>query len=792
MPPVFIKKVGVVFLSENENNANPNENADAGHDHTTNMDHENSSHHSHTERRQNEHTSAEHQHKELSQEHNPKEKTHLKFWNNEKSWHSGTKEVKSNKSVLQLIIDNKKIIIILIMIFLLAFGIRGHLLRYTYLFEFDAFYHARVVEELVMTGSVAKIDPLAYYEIAGGAISPPVSLYHVVSAGLYKIVSLGQPFNKELLMWSIQFFPVIFGSLIAILMYFLGKEVFNSRKIGLITAFVTAVTPAFAYRTMAGAQGDNSFGFIWFVLGMIFLVRTTKTKGMDKWALINAALSGLMFGLMAMSWSMYLMIPIIIIAYLIIGLIVVASKESDSDEPIFKRESFAFALKMFISILVFHILCTIYGENWVADSMIQISVAISHIGIGLDTSATFWLLTILSIVVAGICIFFISKMKNDSKKLILIIAIILSYIILFALFFAFLTVPDLIDRTTISSMVGEESIGNQFFGTKYNSLIVFPWVAIILFPICLYIFRKEDSHTGLIFFFWILLTLFMAWYKLKFTFVFGLAIAPAAAIVGYMLLEGLKKFNMEKGIEAKIIIGTLLLLVLFGVGASARFFPDYVPFVDQNPQWQNAIDWINTNTPADAKLFNWWDQGHIISFLTERKVTTDNRNYSGAVNQKIADFIITTDINYGYTIAAKEFGSDYLVLDSTMFEGAGSFAYYQANSVDSKFAQKYYNGPINIMNCVDNNGAINIVCGGNSIPRAQWNAISSKWKSTPDDFQNGTIPVYYYRTNDQLLVLNKEVNNTNLAKIWMNSDETNKYYETAYNKGGIAIFKIKK
>ncbi len=52
--------------------------------------------------------------------------------------------------------------------------------------------------------------------------------------------------------------------------------------------------------------------------------------------------------------------------------------------------------------------------------------------------------------------------------------------------------------------------------------------------------------------------------------------------------------------------------------------------------------------------------------------------------------------------------------------------------------------------------------------------------------------MFYYRSGLNVLVLNTAMNNTNLAKVWTNSDETSKYYETAYNKDGVLILKIKK
>ncbi|MFA5125904.1 MAG: STT3 domain-containing protein [archaeon] len=690
------------------------------------------------------------------------------------------------QQVTQTIWDNRTIIILLIAIFLLAFGIRGHLLRYTYLFEFDAFYHARLVESLVTTGSIPTIDPNVYYQVSGGVLSQPASVYHYISAAFYYIVAFGQPYSKALLMWSMQINPVIFGSLICVLLYFLTKEIFDNKKIGLITAFIAAVTPAFAYRTMAGAQGDNAFGFLWMVIGFIFFVRSIKANGLNKTTLVNAALAGLFFGLMAMTWRMYLLIPLIVILYSLFAIVWIASREESENKDFKSTKAFAFAVKVIISMIIFHVLSFIYGEDWINDALGYVARA-AH----LSTSLTLILVLVAGIAAILLSIFFISRTGKENKKLFSSLVIIGLYVGFIVMIFMFLTVPDLSDRTSIGSMIGEESVGNQFFGTKYNSLIIFPWLAIILLPIGLYLFRnKENFHTAIIYFFWTIITLFMAWYTLKFTFVFGLAIAPAAAIVCYTLLEGLKKFEINKGIEMKVIMLALFFLVVFGVGASARFFPDYVPYNDEHPEWVAAQSWIIQNTAQDAKFFNWWDQGHILAFTTDRKFSTDNRNASGEANQALAKFATTNDTNEAYTIASKTTGADYIILESTMFASLPTFEYYVADKIDGKLSEKYYKANFRVLNCQDNNSTV--ICEGTSISREEWDKLSDKWKQVPDDFQNGSEPLFYYRTNDQLIILNQAMNNTNLAKIWTNSDETSKYYEDVYSKQGVKIFKIKK
>ena len=117
--------------------------------------------------------------------------------------------------------------------------------------------------------------------------------------------------------------------------------------------------------------------------------------------------------------------------------------------------------------------------------------------------------------------------------------------------------------------------------------------------------------------------------------------------------EALKKMNIDKGTEAKTTIIVLGFLLVLGVGASAIFVPDYAPFPNSNPEQIETINWINQNTPTDAKFFNFWNEGHVLALHTERKYSSDNRNASAEANALYAEFNITTDTNRGYEIVTK-------------------------------------------------------------------------------------------------------------------------------------------
>ncbi|MGI6589583.1 MAG: STT3 domain-containing protein [Candidatus Iainarchaeum sp.] len=698
-------------------------------------------------------------------------------------------------TTLKKIYDNRVIIILLLAIFLLAVGVRSDLMKYpgNYLFEPDASYHARMILNLVRDGSVPNPDNLNYYQVEGGIGNQAPSVYWYLSAILYLIISIGQPFSKDLLLWSVKFFPAIFGALISIAMYFLAKEVFNDKRVALITAFLAAITPAFVYRTMSGAQGDNSLGFLWMVIGFYFFVKAVKTKTLTKKDILNSVLAGIFFLIMSMTWRMYILIPTILIPYTLFSLIYIACT-STKEKDVKQNEVLIFIAKIILSLGLFSILFLLGGFYFSQDPVFWLFSVASYAAtlIPLD-AGIITLLLIAALIIFTAIAYFISNTTKETKKTIWTITVLGLYIVFFIVVALFIVEPDIMvkDRTSISSMVGEESVGNPYFGTKYNALIVLPWLGLILLPLGLFLFKKNDLHPSVLMWVWTLVTLFMAWYKLKFTFVFGLGLVAGGSIVAFIIFEMQKKFKLEKGVEAKITILALIFIVLLGVGATARFVPDYAPFPNQDQGTIDRMDWIIKNTPNDAKFFNWWNEGHVLALTTERRFSTDNRNASTEANQAYARFIITPDHELAYEIASKEIGADYILLESDLIGAMSSFEDYNLNRLaPSEVRGKYSIGNYNILNCVDNNTIIS--CGGNNIPREQFMLFSDKWKTTPDAFPDGTNPVFYYRTNDQLLILNKAMNNTNFAKVFTNSDETSKYYEEVYSKNGYKIYKILK
>ncbi len=690
---------------------------------------------------------------------------------------------------------NRMQLALLLLIFALAFGIRAHLFKYEYMFGFDSYYHARMVETVLEQGDIPRNDQLAYYFI-GGVPPPRNQFFWYFSAALYKVGSI--PFtlgtyNKELWVEFVKFLPALFGALISVAMFFVGKE-FYSKRVGYFMAFFAAIVPSFVYRTLAGFFEEDSLGFLWLVIGLVFFARALKNPVFNRKHFLNAVLAGAFFGVMALTWDLFLLIPIILVLYFVFALMNIYPNQGFSKTIDFAK-LFGTSFLMMISIAT-----ASYGLSWIqsAQGYALGSVFKALAAVGASTEMAGVMMLGLFIAFAALMLFLAHKKENATIKL---ISTILLYVFVIAIVYMFLTTPVLFqEQTVLGQTVGEENTGKQFFGIKYNALIVFPWLALLLIPIRL--FRDKRDHLSAMIFFWVLITLFMAWYKLKFTYTFGLPIAAAAGII---VAEAFYYVGNRTTFEKKTVALSLGFMLLIGIASASIFVPDKVPHIENRyPDWKGMLLWMQDpeNIPVDAKMFNWWDNGHWISFIGERAVSADNRNASFEGNRDFALFVTASDVNQRLSIA-KEYDFDYVILASDMFASMGSFAHYGYNTMDNmdpRVAQFYLTQHFAIpCSGSEQQGRIVYNCGGtNNIPAEQMNSIATKWNTNVyrvETLPNGlTVPTYLYRgeDNSEIYLVDPPVNQSTLARLWFKEPETMQYFEEVYALNGMRIFKVKK
>ncbi|MCX8190179.1 MAG: hypothetical protein N3F05_03045 [Candidatus Diapherotrites archaeon] len=698
---------------------------------------------------------------------------------------------------------DKKAALILFFIFLLAYTIRCYNVQpgYDYFFEFDSFYHTRMLGYVIRDGAPPEIDSNTYFGLAPEEKATPFDgrFFWYFSAALYKIFSLGHGYNKALLVDTVKVLPALYGAIISVLMFFFGKELFG-RKVGFVTAFATATMQAYAYRTMGGFFEDDSLGFLGLVVGFIFFFRALKS-GISKEGIINAVLAGFFFAFMGWSWPMYPLIPIILFLSLPF-VIVLAFSSSKTSEAIGRIKTIL--LYYLIAILVFTaLLMPFRGLSWINSASNYILSAVpfdpEKTGIGGYIAIGF-----TSVILAMFVFLIFAALKDNPNRTLFFRA--LCAMMLFATF-AFVLAATIIDpgkffserfveKGVFGSTVGEESAGKDTFGYKYNMQIIFPWLILAVAPI--WVFLKKDDWLSPYAVVWIAIGLFMAWHKLKFTYSFGLPVALAGGFFAAMVFHTIEHLEKNKMMLSKRILLLAIAFLLFGsIAASYYYMLQHPPNIEEEPEWKRMLWWIHDNTPKEAKIFNWWGSGHWIAFIAERNPFSDNRNLHWEISDgEYARFAVTEDINEGLAII-KRYNPDYVLLSSDNFAGFASLYIYAYNvhkdnlATDPKTKNKVMYAFGNCINCKEIDG--NYKCGEFAISKEQMIAIPEKWQSKPTatDPQTGT-PVWYYRdlNNSVLCTVGPSLNNSMFAKLWFGIPELSEYFEIAHVELGAGVLKL--
>ncbi len=626
---------------------------------------------------------------------------------------------------------HKKEIFFVFLIFLLAFGVRGQLMVYDLMFEFDSYFHARIGEYVAKTLTIPAYDPGAYYQLAaqGGADMPREgAFFWIFSVALFKIFTLNATFNKESWIVAIKIMPALFGALACIGLYFLGREMYG-KKVGAVIAIVAAAMPAFAYRTMAGWFEDDSIGFMWMVFGFYFFVRAIKSAELNRFTIINSFLAGLFFTFMGWSWGGFITVPLILGGYLLFTLAMLW----------FRKESFEkiknIAINFAIVFLVFSVLVTaVNGSNWI-------------------TTTTGYLTKYLPVDAASI-----GNIQSGGNS----------------------------QSSVYSITVGEEQHGFKFWGNKYSALILLPFLAI---PLLLYrLLRKKDDIVSPIFLFWILLTMVMAFTKLKFTFYFGIPVAMSAGIVINEFLEYMGKMQ---SFEKKIVAMGFGFIMLVGIAAGMFFVPQNVPQIEENTGWKESLYWLKDNTPAGSKMFNWWDEGHWISFIGERNVITDNRNKMLSANAAVASFLLAPTEGEA-TAIVKKYGSDYVIVSEDLVGKMGSLGLYAFGVADSR-TDDYFSQQISCQIATDSlTKQKTFNCGNNTLTEAQYMALPSIWISEPNQTIGQTQRAFVYRNEsaNSLFLLNKAANEAFVTKLFFAPDAIQNF-ELVYSNKQVRVYKVK-
>ncbi|RLF42662.1 MAG: hypothetical protein DRN18_02025, partial [Thermoplasmata archaeon] len=170
----------------------------------------------------------------------------------------------------------------------------------------DPYYNMRVVKKLYETGhypywNVNDPDPLLNYPIGKANSRPP--LFNTLFVVLAKFLSLFMnPIDAIGL--SMQFLPSLYGALLVIPVYFIGRLLFG-RKAGLIAAILVPLIPIHlgsGHGSAYSLADHDSFILLLGTTLYFFILRSLHESDIKK-SMIFAGMAGVFLGMEVLSWA---------------------------------------------------------------------------------------------------------------------------------------------------------------------------------------------------------------------------------------------------------------------------------------------------------------------------------------------------------------------------------------------------------------------------------------------------------------------------------------------------------
>ncbi|MCK5234747.1 MAG: glycosyltransferase family 39 protein, partial [Candidatus Aenigmarchaeota archaeon] len=158
----------------------------------------------------------------------------------------------------------------------------------------DPFYFYRTSLDMMNNNFHLVFDTLRYFPTGMDPhVAPPLVFY--LPAVMYKLIAIIIP-SLSYLEWA-KLYPAFMGALMGVVMYLIGKELFN-RKVGLLAGFLLAVNTSTLYRTAAGFIEKEPTAIVFILLAFYFFVHALKKN-----STVSAVNAGLSLLMMNMAWG---------------------------------------------------------------------------------------------------------------------------------------------------------------------------------------------------------------------------------------------------------------------------------------------------------------------------------------------------------------------------------------------------------------------------------------------------------------------------------------------------------
>ncbi|MEK6902736.1 MAG: hypothetical protein AABX02_04080, partial [archaeon] len=516
--------------------------------------------------------------------------------------------------------------------------------------------------------------------------------------------------------------------------------------------------------------------------GLVFFVRATRDPMWKRENIVNAVLAGVSFALMAITWSAFnQLVPVLLgIGFLQFVLWI--------SENHFEKAKH-YAQLWGISFIIFAIAATFESGTFWLEQFGGFLGPLFLRNAEIIKAPEVAVFLLLFFGFTALLYHLKSRQKIPDSVFKKAVAVVV-------LFFVFVPlIAPIVDLSfnsgdVLGRTIGEESTGHQYFGNKYSLLILF---AILAVPIMGYLLirRHTDYNFLVVPLVWVVVIFFMAWVKLKFTFYWGLPLALCGAVLFGLALRWMASASIT---TQKVMAVGMGFLLLGSMAAGIVFVTSNVPNIESSYGWKEALFWSQKNLPDDARIFNWWDEGHWISFLTGRKTLIDNRNADTQATVDVATFILSTNTEEAVERMTKN-NSNFILFGNDLLQKLPNLAFYAYNITNGSDPRIQGMGGF-VNRCSEEKSPLTqevvYVCGSNRIEVSEMNKLPTTWTATPNNLQNGT-PFFIYRDsrNRWIYAFTQPANQTMLVRMWFGEPSTQTYLTEVYrNDGDVRVYQL--
>jgi hypothetical protein len=438
-------------------------------------------------------------------------------------------------------------------------------------------------------------------------------------------------FLKISLMTTCAYMSAIYGALIVIPVFLLVKELSNKYG-GLLAAALIGTAPQILVRTFGSSYDTDQLVLFFIFLTLYLGFRAIRKKSVTSISLAIIGFTAFML-MWAHFWYPFIIIFLSIIVFLILEIFVENGRLHKFSFDRFKKSLIKSKSKFFIMIIIF---LSIFVIGIINNLNIITNLSVL---IGFAQKAEEWIVNI--------------------------------------------SIAELQPFNIFSPEGWVLSMGRFLIGDNIIDAVISLFFLSMIFLSILKSFKKDTGITSFLITL-LLIAIYSTSRGIRFTeFTSGLFIVLIGVGFGN-LLKWVKNNVMKKTISVGFAIFIVLVAMGIGMEVGKQLGPDI------NPNWDNAWEFLKTETPELSIIGTWWDPGHMITSLAERRAYADGAHCQlgndgktaclYTINDRIVDLgkiMVSTDENESLKLIRKYQGNSPKVYWIASDDLVGKFRWLQ-------------------------------------------------------------------------------------------------------------------